>query len=70
MMKRVMRDKGVASLPQLMADARRQGVRLVACTMSMEVMGIQPEELIDGLDFAGVGAYIGDAQEAQMNLFV
>jgi peroxiredoxin family protein len=70
MMKYVMREKGVASLPELMQDARRQGVRMVACTMSMDVMGIQKEELLDDLDYAGVGAYIGDAEAARMNLFV
>ncbi len=70
MMKHVMRTKGVASLSKLMEDARRQGVKMVACTMSMEVMGIRPEELIDGLELGGVGAYIGDAQSARMNLFI
>lgn len=70
MMKHVMRSKGVSSLPKLIEDARRQGVKMVACTMSMEVMGIQPEELVDGLELAGVGAYIGDAQAARMNLFI
>jgi len=70
MMKHVMRTKGVASLPKLIDDARGQGVKLVACTMSMDVMGIQAEELVDGLEFAGVGSYIGDAQAARMNLFI
>jgi peroxiredoxin family protein len=70
MMKHVMHKKGVASLPSLIGDARRQGVKLVACTMSMDVMGIHADELVDGLEFAGVGAYIGDAQAARMNLFV
>ena len=70
MMKKVMQQKGVASLPQLIEDAKRQGVRLIACTMSMEIMGIRAEELIDGLDYAGVGAYIGAAENARMNLFI
>ena len=70
MMKHVMRSKGVASLPELIDDARRQGIKLVACTMSMDVMGIQAEELVDGLEYAGVGAYIGDAETARMNLFI
>lgn len=70
MMKHVMRTKGVASLPKLIDDARGQGVKLVACTMSMDVMGIQAEELVDGLEYAGVGSYIGDAQTARMNLFI
>ena len=70
MMKHVMRTKGVAALPDLIDEARRQGIKLVACTMSMDVMGIQAEELIDGLEYAGVGAYVGDAEAARMNLFV
>ena len=70
MMKHVMRSKGVASLPELIDDARRQGVKMVVCTMSMDVMGIQAEELVDGLEYAGVGAYVGDAEAARMNLFI
>ena len=70
MMKRVMKQKNVDSLPELMEKARRAGVRFVACTMSMDVMGIHPEELIDGVEFAGVGAYLGDAEESSVNLFV
>jgi NADPH-dependent 2,4-dienoyl-CoA reductase/sulfur reductase-like enzyme/peroxiredoxin family protein/TusA-related sulfurtransferase/rhodanese-related sulfurtransferase len=70
MMKSIMREKGVASLPQMIEDARRQGVKMIACTMSMEIMGIQREELIDGLKYAGVGTYIGDAEAARMNLFI
>ncbi|NLD59892.1 MAG: FAD-dependent pyridine nucleotide-disulfide oxidoreductase, partial [Clostridiales bacterium] len=41
-----------------------------ACTMSMDVMGIQREELLDGIEYAGVGSYLGDAEEADLNLFV
>jgi peroxiredoxin family protein len=70
MMKSIMREKGVSSLPQMIEDARRQGVRMIACTMSMDIMGIHPEELVEGLDFAGVGAYIGEAEKASMNLFI
>ena len=70
MMKLVMKQKNVDSLPELMEKARRAGVRFVACTMSMDVMGIRPEELIDGVEFAGVGAYLGDAEESSVNLFV
>ncbi len=70
MMKHVMRSKGVASLPELIDNAREQGVKMVACTMSMEVMGIQADELADGLEYGGVGAYIGDAEAARMNLFI
>jgi len=70
MMKQVMRRKSVASLPELMETARRNGVRLVACSMSMDVMGIRREELIDGVDIGGVGAYLSAADEANVNLFI
>jgi peroxiredoxin family protein len=70
MMKHVMKKKCIASLPELIATAREQGVKLVACTMSMDVMGIREEELIDGLEFAGVATYLGEADEANVNLFI
>jgi rhodanese-related sulfurtransferase len=47
-----------------------QGVKIVACTMSMDVMGIKEEELIEGVELGGVGAYLGDAEESNVNLFI
>ncbi|CUX35582.1 FAD-dependent oxidoreductase [Clostridium sp. C105KSO13] len=70
MMKKIMRDKNVSSLEELMKKAMASGIKLVACTMSMEVMGIKKEELIDGVEFAGVISYLGNAEEANVNLFV
>lgn len=70
MMKKVMKDKNVDSLEVLMQQAMKNGIRLVACTMSMDVMGIQKEELIDGVEFAGVASYLGDAEESNVNLFI
>ena len=70
MMKKVMRDKNVSSLEELMKKAMASGIKLVACTMSMDVMGIKKEELIDGVEFAGVTSYLGNAEEANVNLFV
>ena len=70
MMKKVMRDKKVDSLEELMKKALESGVRLVACTMSMDIMGITQEELIDGIEYAGVASYLGDAEEGNVNLFV
>jgi peroxiredoxin family protein/rhodanese-related sulfurtransferase/TusA-related sulfurtransferase len=70
MMKHVMRQKGVNSLPELIEMARKAGVRMVACTMSMDVMGIKKEELIPGLDFGGVASYLGEANQANVNLFI
>ena len=70
MMKKIMKDKNVDSLETLMQKAMRQGVKIVACTMSMDVMGIRREELIDGVELGGVGAYLGDAEESNVNLFI
>jgi NADPH-dependent 2,4-dienoyl-CoA reductase/sulfur reductase-like enzyme/peroxiredoxin family protein/TusA-related sulfurtransferase/rhodanese-related sulfurtransferase len=70
MMKSIMRKKNVDSLETLMKKAQKNGVKLVACTMSMDVMGIKKEEIIDGVEFAGVGSYLGDAEESGVNLFV
>jgi NADPH-dependent 2,4-dienoyl-CoA reductase/sulfur reductase-like enzyme/peroxiredoxin family protein/TusA-related sulfurtransferase/rhodanese-related sulfurtransferase len=70
MMRKVMKDKNINSLEDLMQTAIRSGIKLVACTMSMDVMGIQKEELIDGVELGGVGAYLGDAEESDVNLFI
>ena len=70
MMKKIMNDKHVDSLETLIKKAMKSGVRIVACTMSMDVMGIRPEELIEGVELGGVGAYLGDAEESNVNLFI
>ena len=70
MMKMIMKQKNVDSLETLIQKALAAGVHLVACTMSMDVMGIHPEELIDGVELGGVGAYLGDAEESNVNLFI
>ena len=70
MMKKIMNDKNVDSLETLIEKAIGQGVKIVACTMSMDVMGIKKEELIDGVELGGVGAYLGDAEESNVNLFI
>ncbi|GJQ25133.1 MAG: pyridine nucleotide-disulfide oxidoreductase [Phycisphaerae bacterium] len=70
MMRRTMQRKHVAPLQELMRTARRQGVRFVACSMSMDVMGIGREELIDGVEIGGVGAYLDAAATANVNLFI
>jgi NADPH-dependent 2,4-dienoyl-CoA reductase/sulfur reductase-like enzyme/peroxiredoxin family protein/rhodanese-related sulfurtransferase/TusA-related sulfurtransferase len=70
MMKMIMKQKNVDSLPVLIEKAMKAGIKLVACTMSMDVMGIHAEELIDGVELGGVGAYLGDAEESNVNLFI
>ena len=70
MMKKVMKDKNVDSLEELMKKGMASGIKLVACTMSMDVMGITKDELIDGVELAGVASYLGDAEESNVNLFI
>ena len=70
MMKKIMNDKNVDSLESLIKNAMKLGVKITACTMSMDVMGIKKEELIDGVELGGVGAYLGDAEESNVNLFI
>ena len=70
LMQRMMRQEKVMPLDDLIASAREQGVKMIACAMSMDIMGLKPQELIDGLEFAGVASYLGDADEANVNLFI
>lgn len=70
MMNGLMKKKGVKTLPELIELARELGVRMVACTMSMDVMGITEEEVIDGVELAGVASYLSEADEANVNLFI
>lgn len=70
MMKYIMKDKNIDSLEDMMKKAMENGVKLIACSMSMDVMGIRKEELIDGVEIGGVGTYLGDAEESNVNLFI
>ncbi|WP_085524393.1 DsrE/DsrF/DrsH-like family protein [Tuberibacillus sp. Marseille-P3662] len=70
MIKRVMNKHNVQTLPQLVDMAQEQGVKLVACTMTMDLLGLKEDELIDGLDYAGVAAYLADAEQSNHNLFI
>ena len=70
MMKKVMKDKNVDSLEYLMQNAKNAGVKMIACAMSMDVMGIQEEELLDGVEVGGVATYLGEATEGNVNLFI
>jgi NADPH-dependent 2,4-dienoyl-CoA reductase/sulfur reductase-like enzyme/peroxiredoxin family protein/rhodanese-related sulfurtransferase/TusA-related sulfurtransferase len=70
MIKGIMKKKNVLSLPELIAAAQKAGVRLVACSMTMDLMGIKREELIDGVEEGGVAAYLDRAGSANVNLFI
>lgn len=70
MIKRIMKKHNVTSLPNLIELAKEQGVKLVACTMTMDLLGLKEEELLDDIEYAGVGAYLADASEGNVNLFI
>ncbi len=70
LMKYVMKSKRVDQLPALIASARAAGVKLVVCSMSMDVMGIKREELVDGLEIGGVASFLGEADESNVTLFI
>lgn len=70
MIRSVMKNKNVDSLESLIEAAISNGVELVACQMSMDVMGLKKEELIDGIKIGGVGYYLGEAEESNVNLFI
>ena len=70
MIRGVMKNKNVDSLEDLIKLAQSNGVELVACSMSMDVMGITMEELIDGVKLGGAAAMIANAEESDMSLFI
>ncbi|MEO2203137.1 FAD-dependent oxidoreductase [Paenibacillus pabuli] len=66
----LMKNNNVPSLEELIESVIAQGAELVACQMSMDLMGIQREELIDQVTIGGVGYYLGEASQANHNLFI
>jgi len=70
LMKKEMVKKNVYDLPKLIRTAQEQNVRLIACTMSMDIMGIRKEELLSGIGFGGVGTFIDAADRSRMTLFI
>jgi len=70
MMKYVMETKNVDDLPALMKNAQSMGVKLLACEMAMNVMGIRKEELLDGVELAGVANFASLAAKGGPVLFI
>lgn len=70
MIRRVMAGKNIDSLETLLEQARDLGVNLVACQMSMDVMGIKQEELLEGVEIGGVASYLDAAESSDVNLFI
>ncbi len=70
MFKKMMKQHNVTTLPQLLQQAQEFGVKLTACEMSMKVMEIKKEDLIDGVEIGGVASFIADASESKFSLFI
>ncbi|MCR6106011.1 DsrE/DsrF/DrsH-like family protein [Salipaludibacillus agaradhaerens] len=70
MIKHVMKKHNAMPLSDLIEMAQEQSVKLVACTMTMDLLGLQKEELLDDIEYAGVAAYLGDASDGNVNLFI
>jgi len=70
MLRKMMKDKQIATLEELMALAREMDVKMIACTMSMDAMGVSKEELLDGLSYGGVATYMADAVRSRVTLFI
>ena len=70
MLRQMMKDNNVSSLEEMIDMAREMGVKMLACEMSKDVMGIQDEELMDGLEPAGVAAFLGESLRSRTNLFI
>lgn len=70
LMKRIMKQKGVKLPREMISEARELGVKFLACEMSMRVMGVRKEDLIDVDDIAGVATYIQEASKSEITLFI
>ncbi|MGE7918953.1 DsrE/DsrF/DrsH-like family protein [Viridibacillus sp. NPDC093762] len=70
MIKHVMNKHNALTLTQLINMAQEQDIKLVSCTMTMDLLGLQQDELIDGVHYAGVAAYLADAEDGNVNLFI
>jgi peroxiredoxin family protein len=70
MLRTMMKKQEVSSLEELMEMARDLGVRMIGCTMSMDVMGVDKDQLFDGIELGGVAAFMGEASRARVSLFI
>lgn len=70
MIKDIMKKHNAMSLPQLIEMAQEQDVKLVACTMTMDLLGLKEKELLESIEYAGVAAYLADAEKGNVNLFI
>lgn len=70
MMRKRMKDKNVDSLETMIMQAKRAGVQMIACQMSMDIMGVEAGELLEGVTIGGVATYLEEAEKSNVNLFI
>ncbi len=71
MMKKVMKDNRMPSVPELLETAQDLGVKMIACTTTLGLLGISKDTLIEGIDeLAGVSTYLVEAKDGAVNLFI
>ncbi len=70
MLRAMMKQQGVPQIEEMAQMARDLGVRIVACQMSMDVMGIHKDEILDGVEVGGVATFLGDAVRSKATLFI
>ena len=69
-MKWRMKDKHVDALETMIQIAQETGINMIACQMSMDIMGVDKEELIEGVKIGGVANYLEEAEQSNLNLFI
>lgn len=70
MMRSIMKEKNVASLEELRGLVQEMGTRMIGCTMAMDVMGVEEEEFIDGIELGGVATFMEEALKSRMTIFL
>jgi peroxiredoxin family protein len=70
MLRTMMKEKNVSSVEEMFAMARDLGVKMVGCTMSMDVMGVAPEQLVGDIELGGVATFMAEAARARFSLFI
>jgi peroxiredoxin family protein len=70
MLRSMMKEKNVNSLEEMISLARELGVRMIACEMSRDVMGIKESELVAGLECGGVASFLADSLKSRTSLFI
>lgn len=70
MIKHIINKHQAMTLPRLITLAQEQNINLVACTMTMDLLGLKEEELLNGIEYAGVAAYLAEAEDGHVNLFI